>query len=56
MLEFISTKIGFAPKSKIELIVEQKVKGVVITSSPGFIFIAIRDKWSPAVQEFNDKQ
>ena len=40
----MSTKTGFAPMSKIELIVEQKVIGVVITSSPFFNPKEIRDK------------
>ena len=51
----MSTKTGFAPTNRIEFIVEQKVNGVVMTSSPFLIFKANKDKCKPAVQEFNAK-
>ena len=46
---FMSTRTGLAPTSKIEFIVEQKVRGVVITSSPAFMPKTFNDRWSPAV-------
>ena len=52
---FISTKTGFAPTSKIEFIVEQKVIGVVITSSPRPIFKDKSAKCIAAVHEFTER-
>ena len=40
----ISASTGIAPTCKIEFIVEQNVKGVVITSSPFLIFKVKSDK------------
>ena len=52
VLRSISTRTGVAPTCKIVLIVEQKVNGVVITSSPFFILRDIKDKCKAAVHEF----
>ena len=50
----ISAKIGFAPIMAIELIVDAKVIGVVITSSPILTPQYIKDRCNAAVHEFTE--
>ena len=51
VLGSISTKTGFAPTVLITSAVAIKVKGVVITSSPGPIPSALKDNQSASVPE-----